>query len=224
MTPPVVSLVLLLVGWGTTAQAQIEPPPQVRAGTLEASHVVDGRLDEDAWTTAGVIDAFTQADPREGEPASGRTVIRVLAGPKALVIGIDCAQPPGVGVVSFSLRRDAALAQEDNVRVVPGPLMDGRSGYVFAVNPSRARYDSLINPGGESDNPEWDGVWDAATVRRADGWSAEIWIPFQTLTFKPACGRGTSTSSAEFKVNSKPIAGRPPHASTRSHRRAAPAC
>ena len=183
--PPVVSLVLLLLGRGMTAHAQVEPPPQVRAGTLDASHVIDGRLDEGAWMSAGVIDTFTQAEPREGEPGSARTVVRVLGGPKALVIGIDCDQPPGVGVVSFSVRRDAALAQEDHVRLVLGPFMDGRSGYVFAVNPSGARYDSLINPGGESDNPDWDGVWDAATVRRANGWSAEIWIPFQTLSFKP---------------------------------------
>jgi len=30
--------------------------------------------------------------------------------------------------------------------------MDGRSGYVLAVNPSGARYDALINPGGEGEN------------------------------------------------------------------------
>ena len=77
------SLVLVLLTWGTPAQAQVEPPAQVRAGTLDAGHIVDGRRDEGAWTTAGAIDAFTQADPREGEPASARTVVRVLAGPRA---------------------------------------------------------------------------------------------------------------------------------------------
>ncbi len=55
------------------------------------------------------------------------------------------------------------------MRMVLGPFMDGRSGYVFAVNPSGARYDGMINPGGETDNPEWDGIWEAATVQRADG-------------------------------------------------------
>ena len=53
------------------------------------------------------------------------------------------------------------------------------------MNPSGARYDGIINPGGESDNPEWDGIWDAATARNANGWTAEIWIPFLTLNFKP---------------------------------------
>ena len=148
------------------ASAQSAPPPQLRAGTLEAAHRLDGRLDEAAWTSAGVIETFTQADPREGAPASARTTVRVLAGPKALVIGLDCDQPSGVGIVSFNVRRDAGLTQEDHVRLVLGPFMDGRSGYVFAVNPSGARYDGIVNPGGENDNAEWDGIWDAVAIRR----------------------------------------------------------
>jgi hypothetical protein len=56
---------------------------------------------------------------------------------------------------------------------------------VFAVNPSGARYDGLINPGGETDNPEWDGIWQAAAARTPSGWSVEISIPIQTLGFKP---------------------------------------
>src|SRR4029453_12497263 len=43
----------------------------------------------------------------------------------------------------------------------------------------------LINPGGESDNPDWDGIWEAATARTSSGWSAEISIPIQSLSFKP---------------------------------------
>ena len=170
---------LVVLGRAATAAAQVPAvqPPELRAGTLDATHSVDGRLDEPAWAAADLIDAFTQADPREGAPASARTTVRVLAGPKALVIGIDCEQPADVGVVSFSVRRDATLTQEDHVRIVLGPFMDGRSGYVFAVNPSGARYDGIINPGGESDNADWDGIWEAATSRRDGGWSVEMRIP-----------------------------------------------
>jgi hypothetical protein len=70
-------------------------------------------------------------------------------------------------------------------RVVLGPFGDGRSGYVFAVNPTGARYDSIVSPGGESDNPDWDGIWEAATARLPTGWSAEIRIPVLTIAFKP---------------------------------------
>lgn len=175
-------------GWLLTAPAawaQNAPPPTLRAGVLAAPHAIDGRLNEPAWAAADAIDSFTETDPVEGAPPSGRTVVRVLAGPRALVIGIDCEQPARARLVSFSVSRDAPLTSEDHVRVVLGPFLDGRSGYVFAVNPSGARYDGLINPGGESENVDWDGIWEAATTRREGGWSAEIRIPFRTLSFKP---------------------------------------
>jgi hypothetical protein len=56
---------------------------------------------------------------------------------------------------------------------------------VFTVNPTGARYDAIINPGGENDNPDWDGIWEAVTARLSTGWSAEIRIPVLTIAFKP---------------------------------------
>ena len=49
--------------------------------------------------------------------------------------------------------------------MVLGPFLDGRSGYVFAVNPRGARYDSVSSPAGKPRNTEWDGIWEAATSR-----------------------------------------------------------
>ena len=167
----------------SAAQGQ---PPTLRAGLLSVAVRVDGVLDESEWTTAEAVDGFTQTDPREGATPTGRTVVRVLAGPKEIVIGIVCDDPSPSEIVSFSVRRDATLTSEDHVRLVLGPFLDGRSGYVFSVNPSGARYDGLINPGGESDNPDWDGIWNAATRRTSTGWTAEIWIPIQTLSFNPS--------------------------------------
>ena len=132
----------------------------------------------------------------------------MLAGRNALVIGIVCEDPQPDGIVSFNVRRDAPLGQEDHVRIVLGPFHDGRSGYVFAVNPSGARYDGVVNAGGENENAEWDGIWEAATARSETGWTAEIRIPIQTLSFKPGCASGISTSSAGCSGCSKSIAGR----------------
>ena len=159
--------------------------PTVRAGAIGIGITVDGVLDEAAWNTAEPIDSFTQAEPDEGRPASFRTVVRVIAGARMLAIGVLCDDPDPSQIVSFSVRRDAALDSEDHIRFVLGPFRDGRSGYVFAVNPSGARYDGLINPGGENANPDWDGIWQAATARLPSGWSGEIVIPIQTLNFKP---------------------------------------
>ena len=181
---PVASLAAATAALLVPLLAQAQTPPSLRAGALPAGLTLDGRLDEAAWAAAGLADAFVQTDPSEGAPASFRTTVRVLSGPRAIVIGVVCEDPEPSRLVSFSVRRDAAIGSEDHVRVVLGPFLDGRSGYVFAVNPSGARYDGIINPGGESDSSDWDGIWEAATSRGASGWSVEIRIPIHTLSFK----------------------------------------
>src|SRR6266850_4186041 len=160
------------------------PSRELRVGPLDAAVTVDGNLSERVWETAEVAGDFRQADPAEGAPASAATRVRVLAGPKALVIGIECDQPDAAGIVSFSKQRDAELRSEDHVRIVLGTFLDGRSGYVFAVNPGGARFDALIEPGGD-DNSNWDGIWEAATRRTPRGWTVEIRIPIGSLAFNP---------------------------------------
>ena len=181
-TVPVV-LVIALIGGPRPTFAQSNRPPQLRAGALVGSVAIDGVLDELVWQNAEMAETFTQVDPAEGTAASGLTRVRVLAGPKAIVVGIECEDPNPDGIVSFSKQRDAVLTSEDHIRIVLGPFLDGRSGYVFAVNPSGARYDALVEPGGENDNPNWDGIWEAGTRRTNRGWTAEIRIPIDTLAF-----------------------------------------
>jgi len=174
----------LALSW-RAAWAQEAQPPTLRAGILPATLAVDGVLDEPAWMSAPRADRFLQTEPAEGEAPAGRTVVRALAGVKAIAIAIECDDPDPAGIVGFSVRRDANLNQEDHVRIVLGPSLDGRSGYVFAVNPNGARYDALINAGDASENADWDGIWEAAALRTPTGWSAEIRIPTQTLSFRP---------------------------------------
>ena len=176
-------LLTLAAAIALTSSAFAQEPPRVRAGVMAGELRVDGALDEPMWASALPIDQFVQVDPDEGQPATMRTTIRVIASTSSLAIGIVCEDSNPDGIVSFSVRRDAGLNDEDHVRIVLGPFLDGRSGYVFAINPSGARYDGLIEPGGEDDNSEWDGIWDAATARTPAGWSAEILIPVHSLSF-----------------------------------------
>ena len=172
-----------VAGIALESSALAQEPPRIRAGAMAAGLHIDGVLDEPMWSAAEPIDQFTQTDPDEGQPATARTQVRVIASATAIAIGVVCDDDPN-GIVSFSVRRDAGLNNEDHVRMVLGPFFDGRSGYVFTINPTGARYDGLIEPGGD-DNSEWDGIWDAATKRTDSGWTAELLIPIHTLSFNP---------------------------------------
>ena len=185
LTAPVLVAAFLVLVTPSEGFAQEAGPPTLRAGTGGETIRIDGVLDEEAWGVAQRADAFLQIDPAEGAPPTFRTVVRVLASGTALIIGVVCYDPEIDKIVSFSIQRDAALNSEDHIRVILGPFRDGRSGYVFAINAGGARYDALINLGAQGENAGWDGIWEAATAKSPDGWSAEIRIPSQTVTFKP---------------------------------------
>ena len=175
-----------------TAQSSVAPlppsgtaQPTLRAGRLDAAAIrIDGRLDEPAWATTDSIADLTQIEPVQGAAPSGRTVVRVLAGPNDIVFGIRVDDPRPDRLVNFARARDADLSNEDHIKIVLDTYLDGRSGYVFAVNPNGARYDALVAGQGDTENANWDAAWEAATARTATGWSAEIRIPVRSLLFR----------------------------------------
>ena len=145
---------------------------------------LDGRLDDSAWAGADSV-TLTQVEPTQGAAPTMRTVVRVLTTGDAIVVGIRADDPDPSRIVGYARQRDAVLDNEDHVKIVLDTYGDGRSGYVFAVNPNGARYDALVVSQGEGENANWDGVWKAATARTSAGWSAEVWIPLKTLLFRP---------------------------------------
>ncbi|MFL5558934.1 MAG: DUF5916 domain-containing protein [Gemmatimonadaceae bacterium] len=145
---------------------------------------VDGLLTEPVWSTVDSIGALTQVEPREGAAASMKTVARVIITADAIVIGVKADDPEPSRIVSFARQRDADLDSEDHIKIVLDTYLDGRSGYVFAVNPNGARYDALVANQGEDENSSWDAIWEAATARTPAGWSAEILIPLKSLLFR----------------------------------------
>ena len=163
--------------------------PTLRAATQHGPIRIDGLLSESDWSAADSIADLTQLEPVEGARATGRTVVRVLVSADALVIGIRADIGDSGGLVSFARERDATLMNEDHVKIVLDTYHDGRTGYVFAINPNGARYDALVSGQGESENANWDAAWESATTRTATGWTAEIRIPVRSILFKPGLTR-----------------------------------
>lgn len=147
---------------------------------------LDGRLTEPVWNTARQIQSLTMVEPETGIQASEKTVISILADENKLYLGVHCYVSNPEDIVAYTKARDAELRHEDYVKFVLDTYLDGRNGFIFAINPFGARYDALVSRYGESENVNWDAVWEAKTRMVEDGWTAEIIIPVKTLTF----GRG----------------------------------
>lgn len=186
LAPTALALWCLVPGF---CPGQEAAPPELRAGRVDGEIVLDGRLDEASWQGAELIEGLTMVEPTEGAVPPFRTTVRALAGPRLLYFGIECQDPDPDGVVAFNTARDGSLGGEDHVRIVLGTYLDGRTGYLFSVNPLGARFDALITDRGDGLNHDWDGIWEAAVHRHAGGWSVEICIPVQTLSFKQGLDR-----------------------------------
>ena len=62
---------------------------RVEPQRVEQGPRLDGHLDEEVWVTAPVIEDFVQQEPAEGEPATERTIVRIIYDARALYIGVQ---------------------------------------------------------------------------------------------------------------------------------------
>lgn len=182
----------LLVVAASQVSAQGRSDRRIPAVRVEQAPNIDGVLDDAVWAEAPVIDDFTQQEPREGEPATERTEIRVLYDGSSLFLGIHAFDSAPDAVISTELRRDGdRILEEDNVQIILDTFMDSRSAYMFVVSPMGAQLDQQVadeggrdrRGGGGAVNRDWDGVWSVSARRVQDGWVAEVEIPMVTLRF-----------------------------------------
>ena len=151
---------------------------------------LDGALDEEVWRKAQPAVDFVQAEPHEGQLATEITEVRLVFDGEALYVGVACHDAAGAaGIIINDIRKDFVTGEQDSFEMILDTFADRRNGFVFAVNAVGAKSDSQIANEGRDVNASWDAVWSVATRTGADGWSAEIRIPFKTLRFTPGAGR-----------------------------------
>ncbi len=158
------------------------PVPSAAAAHRSSAIVIDGKLDEEAWKSATPVTDFLQTDPEEGKPATQKTEIRFLFDNDALYIGARMHDTEGAAGVHTSLVRRDQPFNSDYIEIVLDGYHDHLGRAFFDINPSGAIQDQL-GIGASCCDSGWDPVWQVATSIDADGWTAEIRIPFNQLRF-----------------------------------------
>lgn len=168
------------------------------ATRAEGPIVIDGRLDEAVWSSAPALGVFTQREPVEGQPVSERTEVRILFDDAALYVGGWLYDRRATEIVPGENRRDADIEDTDALILLLDTFRDRQNAFVFATTPAGIEYDGQVTREGEGSagagvrqqagsgggfNKNWDGSWAVATTRDADGWYAEMRIPFATLRY-----------------------------------------
>jgi len=145
--------------------------------------VIDGQLDEHDWRRAELATHFVQRDPDEGKPATERTEIRILYDADAIYFGARMFDSQAATIARRLTRRDAdASGVADILMIGLDPHHDHQTGAWFGVTAAGSLRDGILF-NDSSDDTSWDGVWDAAVSIDANGWTAEVRIPFSQLRF-----------------------------------------
>lgn len=173
--PVFASVAIVLAGW--SAQ---QGRDSAGVDTLHALQVANS--DSLNWAATDSIDDLRQREPRQGAPASERTVVRVAHDGSALIILVRCFDSDARRIRATELRRDADLSGDDHVELLIDSFDDRRSAFVFATNPNGAMWDAQFS-GVDDLNTSWNGVWDVTVTRDPLGWTAEFRIPFLALRF-----------------------------------------
>ena len=156
----------------------------ISAVRISSSVKLDGLLSETAWHSALPLTDFTQRELDEGAQPTEKTEVHILYDDKNIYFGIMCFDSQPDKIVHNELTWDGDLAVDDHFAIVLDTYNDQRTGFFFAINPNGARLDALIKTRNVDDlNTNWDGIWHVEAKILANGWSAEIVIPFRSLHF-----------------------------------------
>jgi hypothetical protein len=135
------------------------------------------------WVNAPKVSEFVQREPREGEPATFQTEVRVAYDASALYVAVWAFDPDPAKLVGLLTRRDGD-SPSDWIRVMIDSYHDKRTAYEFAVNPAGVKVDEYWFADGNQDR-SWDAVWDVQVSQDREGWKAAFRIPFSQLRFNP---------------------------------------
>ena len=155
--------------------------PATRIPASEAP-TIDGDLSDAAWAKAPVISEFYQLEPKEKQPASERTEVRVLFDEDKIYFAFHVYDREPGAITASVKSRDGNLSQDDLIRIYLDPYKTRRDGYLFEVNPLGARFDGLLQNNSDI-LAEWDTIWHAKARIVEDGWIVEVAIPFRSISY-----------------------------------------
>src|SRR5688500_15822497 len=132
-----VSLTIILLTCISTSLAAQDERRTVRAIRLQPDEgiVLDGLLDEEAWSRAVPARDFIQQDPDNGKPATEPTEVRILFTSTALYMGVTAHDSEPDEWLGYHRRRDAFLQSDDRFMWNIDTFNNQQTGYFFEMNP-----------------------------------------------------------------------------------------
>ena len=194
-------------GVGTATSAGVlTGRPSVTAFPAQEPPRIDGQLDDAVWQRAIRLTEFVQVRPVDGAPATEDTEVWVAFDSGNIYFAMHAHYTdPGIARAN-RVDRDQTR-NDDTISVYFDTFLDQQRAYVFSVNGYGVQGDSLLASRGgggsggggrrgggfrggfsgfsgvPSGDSSWDALFDSAGALVADGWTAEMAIPFKSLRY-----------------------------------------
>jgi hypothetical protein len=159
---------------------------------IDEQAVIDGRLDEPAWSKATRLTGFSEYQPADGRSASERTEVWLWYSRKALHIGI-VAYDSVPGSVRATVAERDNIERDDSVRIFLDTFNDRRRAFIFGVNPLGVQEDGVQTEGASNAGHMFgmgaqvdlspDYQFDSKGQVTPDGYVVELRIPFKSLRY-----------------------------------------
>lgn len=170
----------------STAPLIAETPPvgpPLAVPRIAGKIVMDGRLDDDAWKQAAVLDTFFETYPADNTEPKVKTVVYLTYDDRDFYVGIHAFDPEPGKIRAPFVERDKVVGTDDNVAVFLDTRNDRRSAVELRVNPRGNQADAVYNDSSGNEDFSPDFFYDTAAQLTADGWTAEMRIPLSSLRY-----------------------------------------
>jgi Domain of unknown function (DUF5916)/Carbohydrate family 9 binding domain-like len=173
-------LIAFLNGLFTLTFAQVK---SITAVKINQSVKIDGNLDDAIWQNIEPATDFITAAPNFGKVSTHKTLVKIAYDNSAVYVGAYMYDDPKDIRKQFT-QRDLIDRQDVDIFVVGfDTYHDRQNAFIFRVTAAGVQADAKESKGGEVYDRSWDAVWESKVSIKADGWVAEIKIPFSAIRF-----------------------------------------
>ena len=143
---------------------------------VNASIVIDGKLDEEVWVDAQTIDDFFVINPFSLEKPDLNTKVLIHSDDSGIYFGFINSQPPETRD-RRKHGRDGLRQNHDRNVVVVDLDNTGNTAYMLGIALGKSVLDFTITNENQIDG-DWDGQWFADTSETEENWYSEFFIPW----------------------------------------------
>jgi len=176
----VFSKIPIFAEWGPSQNSLTPGEKLLRVGPTSVPPIIDGNLIDKCWEDATLASGFITV---HGEWPREQTTGYVTYDDTCLYIAFVCNEPVAEKIEVETTKNDEpSVFGDDSVEIFLDINHDQATYYHFAINSIGTRYEAYVNPDEGIRKVEWNPELELKTKICTQYWSAEMRIPFASLT------------------------------------------